>query len=1082
MQFFSKKLLGIVLSSIGIAVALLCISQTSLIKPYIRYGTLYSHSKDSILNGPSIFSTNVPDLPLSSALHHFDLSKKDFAFAPETSLQLHDTSRALPYCDLLDDCYHEQATHLAIGDGTPFISSFEPLSETTAYAKVTPSFNPETVLALTDEEQIQGLKDLIPVETQKNSDSSTPLTLPSQLLQPLSPLSKPFDASKIPDQEQPTTVNPTPRKSSSTLPSELPLDSSTEPANSTPSDQTSPNNMLQRAPRSTSPSPIPTLNIEETRIPPEIQSQPVTAPAQTPAPVITAPVLEQNAPTIPTPSIPETSPSLLIPPVQPTHSPANPINSPDNSVKASPEGFLIKFNNISIIEYIQFISGITKKNFIFNEDDLGFNVTIVSNELTTVENIMTALLQELRVHGLSLIEVDNNLIIHTNPSANAPPKLQKDNPADTDLVTRVFRLANTSPEKMAQIILPLLSNLALVSAMPESGGIIITDLTANVNKIAELIEELDSSKMALDIGQYVLTNTPIDIAARIADRILAPIAQGKVLVFTPDVNTNSIFIVSSTAIVEKALDILSEIDVARDKAPADYNAEEGIEFDDGSSASLSESMAGYPTGREEQDAEEYLSPAERAQMEALRKAILARGGQDALANARMLSRRGIYERIKYFIQPIHHRSGALLQESLQRVAESLAGADLLHTNLKNDELIASLYNSQWIEETNSIVISGTVESIEGVRRIIEQIDTPIRQVFIEMLILETTVNDSLNFGVDWITDFSNPNSAGVQGFTAASSPLESAIQTAVPPNAINVLSSGSTTTSQSVASSATTSSTTSSTITNGLIPDGIFSMGIIGRNIIHNGTSYGSLGILIQALHQDTKTNIVMNPKIVVEENTTAELFVGTNTRYRTQSVANNFGTLLTTNYEYRDVGSTLRVTPRINNGNIITLDIEQELSSDVGGNGLAGSSGASSGSSNTSVPAATAAVIDAGPVTRKSKTTTRIHVPDNYFVILSGMIQDEDTNVRAQVPCLGGIPLIGATFSQKRHTDAKRNTMIFIRPHIVDNCEFNRITKRQQDIFKQKAVVPKRWQREVDEALDFLNVKPNYDPEYQRW
>src|ERR1700733_3138114 len=65
---------------------------------------------------------------------------------------------------------------------------------------------------------------------------------------------------------------------------------------------------------------------------------------------------------------------------------------------------LINFNNVSMIEYIRFISRITNRNFIFDESDLQFNVTIVSEEPATIDNIMTALLQELRIRDLSLIE------------------------------------------------------------------------------------------------------------------------------------------------------------------------------------------------------------------------------------------------------------------------------------------------------------------------------------------------------------------------------------------------------------------------------------------------------------------------------------------------------------------------------------------------------------------------------------------------------------------------------------------------------------------------------------------------------
>ncbi len=799
--------------------------------------------------------------------------------------------------------------------------------------------------------------------------------------------------------------------------------------------------------------------------PPPSQTQPtapVAAPAAQPAaqpavPVIPTPPSTQSYPTIITP---DTSPETLQMPAQNFETPAVPNQE---------EAYLIRFNNISIIEFLNFISSITKKNFIFNEEDLGFNVTIVSNELTTISNIMTALLQELRIHGLSLMEIDNNLIIHSNPSVNNPPVLQTGDtrPRDADLVTRVFRLSNTSPAKMAEVVRPLLSSLALLSAMPEMGSLVVTDLASNVDRIADLIRDLDSQQMGLEIGQYILTNTSLHTAVNIVGQILTPIAQGKVLVIIPDAGTNSIFVVSSQPIVQKAIDILSEIDIARE-AP-EYANENAIDFytSNANTSLPPEDQALYEELGLEESAE-YLSPEERAEAEALRQSIIRQGGAEALARARLRSR-SAYERIKYYIYPLCYRPGDHVLDGMIKVAESLQGSDLRRTNLRNDTLIATLYNAQWLEDSNSIVVSGTVESIEAARRIIEQIDVPVRQVFIEMLILDTTVSDSLNYGVDWATSFSNPSSAGAEGFLSTGSPLPNILSNVTPGNVVNPLAP--VTTSTGVA-------------TNGLLQGGTFSLGVIGLNIIHNGISYGNLGALITALHSDTRVNVIMNPKIIVEENTTAELFVGLNTQFQTQSIANNLGTILTSNVEYRDVGSTLKITPFITCGNIITMDIQQELTSEVNGSQLAGGGASgSTGSSTGTAVSTTASSTTLSPTTRKAKTTTRVHVPDNYFVIISGMIQDQDTYVRNQVPCLGGAPLLGAFFSQKKHQDEKRNLMIFINPHIINTpCDINHLTKRQQDIFKEKNLVPKRWQREVDEALDWMNVKPNFDPEYQRW
>ena len=101
--------------------------------------------------------------------------------------------------------------------------------------------------------------------------------------------------------------------------------------------------------------------------------------------------------------------------------------------------------------------------------------------------------------------------------------------------------------------------------------------------------------------------------------------------------------------------------------------------------------------------------------------------------------------------------------------------------------------------------------------------------------------------------------------------------------------------------------------------------------------------------------------------------------------------------------------------------------------------------------------------------------MPDGYFLILSGQIRDEKEEIRTQVPCLGGVPWIGSLFSSKQNNITKNNLMIFIRPQIIDIERINPITKRQQDIWTERKRLPKRWEYEVDEALQWFNVKEPY-------
>src|SRR5690606_33500802 len=242
---------------------------------------------------------------------------------------------------------------------------------------------------------------------------------------------------------------------------------------------------------------------------------------------------------------------------------------------------------------------------------------------------------------------------------------------------------------------------------------------------------------------------------------------------------------------------------------------------------------------------------------------------------------------------------------------------------------------------------------------INEIDTPLRQVFIEMLILETSLADSLTYGVNWGSRFFNGYTSGSQAFISNANPLAGALDTGDPirnfdgfPDA-SVLSR----------------------------TDG-YTLGIIGRTLTSNGVEFASIGALVKAVHTKSKGKIIMNPKILAEDGVTATIFVGFNTRFQTQSISNDQGNIVTNNFEFRDVGTTLSITPMISSNDIVTLEIQEEVSrivpeSDVGGGGLAN--------------------LPAGPSTSKNTTTTRVHVPNKFFLVLSGMIQDERNRNRSQ-------------------------------------------------------------------------------------
>ena len=283
------------------------------------------------------------------------------------------------------------------------------------------------------------------------------------------------------------------------------------------------------------------------------------------APEAAEPESQEPASEVQSPAAPR--PPTIITPASP--GPAGPQSPSDASQKHLKE-ISINFNNVSMIEYIRFISRISNKNFIFDEENLQFNVTIVSEEPTTVENLMAALLQELKIRDLSLLEQGNNIIIHRNPRVRSPARIYADGTTpeatrESELVTRVFRLNTLDPVKASEIIRPLLSEDALVEVLRDTNNLIITDLVTTVNKVAQLIDTLDAPNSGVTIGQYVVRNAFVDSLVDLGTKILQPIAQGNPFVLVPHPVSNSIFIVSNSFIVEKALAILQNLDLNEGK-------------------------------------------------------------------------------------------------------------------------------------------------------------------------------------------------------------------------------------------------------------------------------------------------------------------------------------------------------------------------------------------------------------------------------------------------------------------------------------------------------------------------------------
>lgn len=386
----------------------------------------------------------------------------------------------------------------------------------------------------------------------------------------------------------------------------------------------------------------------------------------------------------------------------------------------------------------------------------------------------------------------------------------------------------------------------------------------------------------------------------------------------------------------------------------------------------------------------------------------------------------------FLVYKLQFHKGEEIQNALRQIAKDLT----LSNAPVNQGLLNSINSIQWLEVTNSILCSGDQETLTRLRELIKNLDIPLKQVFIEMLVIETTMSNALTFGLEWGANYKYRDKFGAGTYN--SQPF-----TGATPDTWMQNLSGLTPPAPPLPSKIPVSSG--------------FDLGVIGEVIRHNGQTFLTLGSLLSALQQDDETSVIMTPKILTQDGRTSTIFDGRNIPFVGSFVQNNSNTTVnTSNIEYRDIGFKLVVTPVLGNSDIVTLDIDLDRTQAAGD--VTGAINFASSSAQ-------------GITTTKTTMQTTVHVPDNNFLILSGMVNNSNVKNKAGIPCLGGLPLIGAAFSKNGDTVVNTNIVIFIRPHIINSIdEMREITKREEDYFRDQAASP-YLEKNFDDAMELIKT-----------
>lgn len=358
--------------------------------------------------------------------------------------------------------------------------------------------------------------------------------------------------------------------------------------------------------------------------------------------------------------------------------------------------------------------------------------------------------------------------------------------------------------------------------------------------------------------------------------------------------------------------------------------------------------------------------------------------------------------IDFSVYKLKYHQGSEIEAALKKIA-----GDLQSRRDRPHMLIEAIQTIQWVKTTNSLLYSCDAETAAALHKLIKSLDVALRQVFIEVLVVETDAKKTTEFGLQWIGGgkFKDKIGFGSGNFPSHGSHFASTVQKTAGQGASGL--------SQ--------------------IPVGTgFDLGVIGDLIFHKGKSYLTLGSLVSALQMDGDSTIVLNQKIITQDNKNSKIFVGDTIPF-TGSVVQTIGTgqQTTSNIEYRDIGVNLSITPMLGEDDIITLDINQEISEAVDDHQSYGRE-------------------VEGIRTTKTNMATNVHVPDNHFLVISGMARNARSSQKSGLPCLGGLPMVGAAFSKNKRMNEKRNVIIFVRPHIINSFDDYVDLSEKQDNFTE--------------------------------
>ncbi len=616
----------------------------------------------------------------------------------------------------------------------------------------------------------------------------------------------------------------------------------------------------------------------------------------------------------------------------------------------------LDFRDVELQDLIQTISELTGRNFLYDDTVKG-KVTIISPDTMTIDEAYQLFLSVLNVKGYTVVpsgKVNKIVPVKDARSENLPTVFGGHRQGTEQVVTRIVRLEHLDAENIASTILaPLVPVTANILAYPPTNTLIITDSGANIDRLMRILRELDLPGSANVLEVIALEQADAEEAAKICTEVLNQPKTARVR------RTRNESVTTGGEAISKVIP---------------YKRTNSL-----------------------------IVMANTDDMALIKNLV-------SLLDMESESRRSNIN--------LYYLENADAETLAATLNEILSGIKTEARTAGNDRGSGSPLSAGPVtitadRPTNSLIVNANPEDYDVIRGIVEKLDIKRKQVYVEALILELSMDATQRLGVSL---------QGAATYDDDSLIFGSSNQNTGPVGLGDALDS----TGIGVPSLLTQA-------IDGLLTGGFFKpITITGPN--GNQITVPTLSVLIDISKTDSDVNILSAPRLLTSDNEEAEIIVGANVPIITGRLTDSGSTGLaqSVSVERQDVALILRFTPQVTEGNLVRLNVYQELTDIVPAS--AGLS-ASVGDPN-----------EVGPTFTKRVLRNTVLAENGKTVVLGGLIDTNVTESVTKVPILGDIPLLGWLFRRTSSQEEKTNLLIFINPRIIkDSSDLEQITGRNR-------------------------------------